>query len=268
MELEKESSKKSAPPALNVPEQVAQDLEIFINSYSNRNYALRLLAKRTGINEKTLRRLAKRENRPSFSTLFRLYFLLTQATHEDEMLQRCPPVIRKELEQKEASTIRLKHPDPDQSFLKLVQKQPLYAEIYILVAVREELPLRHIVERYGRFGVEIVESLVRMDLIRKLDRNILVLSPGSPVFDGKMIKVIGMHFVDRFIRPENTQLKGSSALSFYACGLNENGYKKWLEIDEEAYYKKLNLSKQREYQGALTAFTFSAVDTMDSGEDS
>lgn len=250
----------------NVAEQVATDIGLFLEKYKRRSFALRLLSKKTDINEKTLRRLLSHENKPSYPTLLRLYFFLTESTNEQELLQRVPEVVRRELEEKKTSAVQMKLPEKQFDFLSSIEKQPILGELYVLAAMRD-IHRHEVILKYGEYGLELLELMVKADLIRAVDKNTFTVSPNGPVFDSKVIKAIGLRFVSRFNKPENAAIRGQNIQGFYATGLTEEAFKKWIAIDEEAYYKKLEIAKQSENKGDVPAFTFQVTDTMLSGGD-
>ena len=56
MELEGKNREKQSE-LLSISEQLASDLESYISGFANAGYAVRLLARKTDLNEKTIKRL-------------------------------------------------------------------------------------------------------------------------------------------------------------------------------------------------------------------
>ena len=250
-------------PKITITEQLAKDIEGFLSRFSNESFAVRLLAKKSGVNEKTIKRLLGQKNKPSYPTLFRLYLVLTDSNSENELLDRTPKIVSRFLKDKRSTSVNVTVPTNEFDFFKAIEEQPLVGELYVLAATGE-LQRNNVLKLYGQFGMEIVEFLVKQDLLKQVNTNVYTLSPNGPVFDGKVIKSLGGHFLKRFSKPSNASLKGQNALGFYADTLNEAGYQKWLSIDEKAFYEKVKLAKDEAYQGDIPAFTLGVTDTIES----
>src|SRR5690606_29714386 len=123
----------------------------------------------------------------------------------------------------------------DDEFIALLKKEPLLAEIYILAGTNP-LDARAIGYRYGQYGLELIEKLVSENLLVLAAKDKYVLSPSAPNLDGEALKLLGEHFVHRFSKPK--AVMSENTIAFYAEGLNEEGMKEWLRIDDEAFYKK------------------------------
>lgn len=59
-----------------------------------------------------------------------------------------------------------------------------------------------------------------------------------------------------------TDEMGENYIALYAEGLNACAYEEWLAIDEEAFSKKLQLSKNPESRGDIRAVTFMFTEKM------
>lgn len=254
--------KKPIETAQSLAAQIARDIEDFCSHYTNEKYALRLLAKKMEVSEKTVLRLRDQKTTPSHATLFRLYLALTLAETREEFFSRLPEVIASEIKKKEISESDFQTDTPDFDFLHAVKKQPIIGELYVLASL-QGLHKNEVILRYGQFGLELLEKLVEKGLLKKVTANMYAASGRGPVFDGHVILNVGTHFLERFSKPEESKVRGRNSLAFYANSLNEEGYKKWLSIDEEAFYKKVEVAKLQQYQGDILSFTFGATDTLD-----
>lgn len=56
--------------------------------------------------------------------------------------------------------------------------------------------------------------------------------------------------------------EGENYIALYAEGLSEEAYNNWIKIDEEAFAKKVELSKQTHARGTLRAITFMLTEKM------
>ncbi|MEO0337213.1 MAG: hypothetical protein AAF202_12525, partial [Pseudomonadota bacterium] len=148
----------------------------------------------------------------------------------------------------------------DFDFYEAIRKQPLLGEIY-LVAVTEGIDRNKVKHRYGQYGMDIVYQLLEHDLLRSVDKNTFTVSPNGPQFDHRVIYALGKHFSERFFKMSDAPI-GRNAIGFYVDSLNEDGYKKWLAVEQESYYKKLEIAKDKKNQGSIPVFTYGVTDTM------
>jgi hypothetical protein len=121
--------------------------------------------------------------------------------------------------------------------LQLAWAQPLIGEIYVWASL-SDLHRNSVLKRYGSYCMELVEEMVRKDLLRAVNKNVFTLSPRAPIFDSRTIKLLGSHFVSRFADPARSAERGQNALAFFAESLNQAGKNEWLKIDEQSFYKK------------------------------
>jgi hypothetical protein len=255
-------SEVSTQSSSSILDQVASDIAEYCSHYTNERYALRLLAKKMEMSEKTVQRLKDKKTAPSYSTLFRLYVTLTDAQSRAELLTKVPPAVGAELARKQARDDDFQSDLPKFDFLSAIEKQPVLGELYVLVSIRE-MHKNEVMLGYGQFGLDLLEQLVSAGLVNKLTNYVYASSGRGPVFDGHVIRCMGGHFIERYSKPEDSKVRGNNSLSFYANRLSEEGYKKWLSIDEEAFYKKVEVAKQLDFQGDILAFTFGTTDTLD-----
>lgn len=247
-------------PKEEVLDQVCKDLEHYVSQFSNKSFALRNLSEETRLNEKTLRRLLKKKNVPSIQTLHKLYFVLTSAVSEEEMLSLCPPLIKEQLSK--LSLDQLKKETPRHyNFNHLIENDPVLGEIYALLGTRD-LDITEIVYRFGQYGVDLLDKMKSLGLVKKKDKDLYCLSERQPHLDGEVLKSLGSRLVTRYVKPLNTDLEGDSFMGLYCEGLNGAGKKKWLEIDEKAFKEKMLVANDDKYKGLESMFTFHATDNL------
>lgn len=241
-------------------EQIRLDLESFISNFPNKSFAIRVLAKESAISEKTIKRLLKKTNRPTYDTIFALYAVILETEDEELILSKVAPSLSNYLNQMTARKLKKKK-NLDYDFLEMLKKDPVICELFVQAAtggVNESA----IGYRYGQYGLELLERMSELKILRAVDKGVYELSPHAPSVEGEVLKFIGLRFSEVFSKPTNSQETNNNVMSFYANSLNEEGYKEWLRIDTEAFYKKLEVAKMKEYKGAMRYFTFNATDSM------
>jgi len=239
-------------------DQVAHDLEKYLDFFPNRTYAIRNLSKESGLNEKTLRRLLKKENLPSNQTLFKLYYIFTKAENERELLESCPPIVKERLKDFELDSFE-KVNSKDFDFLEAINLDPIMGELYLLLGTTE-VEISHILYHYGQYGVRALEKLEKYGLAIKCNTNLYTLSKKQPYLSADILKTLGLRMTSTFMKAEDAAIEGKNFIGLYAESLNNEGKKKWLEIDQRAFNEKVALAKDKKYQGNEPVFTFQATD--------
>lgn len=245
---------------LNLNEQLQLDLANYLDRFQDKSFALRKLAKNSGLNPKTIKRLLSAKNKPTYQTLFRLYRILLDENCYQTLLAKCPRVVASEIENynpvaKEETTF------DDSYFLEFIQKEPLLIEILILAGTGP-LHKSKVAFQYGQYGLEVLLKLIEEGYLQEVDKEIYGHSKKVPNFDAETLKYMGNYFIHRFFKSENAQTKDQNIMNFYAEGLNAEGMQKWLEIETKSFYQKVEIANNPEYRGEIPVFTFGAIDSM------
>lgn len=256
----------SIKSCLDALSQVRLDLTDFIDRFSNKTFAVRKLAKESGLNQKTIRRLLAGENKPTYQTLYNLYRVFLDEEDCSELIKKCPKVIAEEIKNynpqiKEKRKVKSPH------FLELIKKEPVLIELIIL-AGSSSLHRNQVAYRYGEYGLELLAKLIEMKLLSEVEKDVYCATEEIPQFDGEILKFIGPYFIHRFLSCEDAQVKDHNTMHFYAQGLNEEGKKAWLKCETEAFYKKIEIAQNPKFQGNIPMFTFGAMDSITTSEKS
>jgi hypothetical protein len=258
--FEKSSKKQKTAPKLDLLSQVALDISNYIDQFPNKTFALKRLSIESGLNEKTLRRLLKKENIPSPQTLNKIYYVTTLASCEEELLAHCPETVKEQLERLDIN--RLKKETPRQyDFFELVDSDPIIAEVYSILGT-QNLDMSEVVYRFGQYGADVLTKLHRLGIVQEIDKGIYSFSDKQPHLDAPILKNLGMRLTKRYLKPDSASIEGENFVSLYCEGLNEDGKKKWLEIDQKAFEEKVKVANNDKFSGKLPMFTFQATDNL------
>lgn len=241
-------------------DQVALDLSVYLENFPNKSFAIRFLAKETGLNEKTIKRLLKRENRPTYQTIFKLYSTFLDENDYYSLLEKSPPLITNHLK-KFTPTESVTTKKTNEDLLELMKKEPLLAELFVLAGTGP-LYKSAVSYRYGQYGVELILKFEEKGYFKELKKDEWVLSSNSPNLDSNTLKFLGEYFVSKFSKPKHGELASEHIISFYAEGLNDKGKRAWINLDTEIFYKKMEIANNPEFKGEIPVFTFSATDTI------
>lgn len=250
--------KSTADIATAAAEHVYLDLEKYLSDSTDERRRLKHMAKRTDIHEKTLSRLAKRENKPTYITIFKIYRFLLNETDDAKLLERVPMAVSEYL--KRANTQVFRENATYSSDLEMeMRANPVLAELLVLCATGP-LKLGYVKSRFGDFGLQVVESGLKRHIFQALAGGEICRGSAQVNMAPETVAAVSMQMMQAHLKPENAYVTGENFLGFYAAGLNDEAYQKWLAIDADAFKKKVALAKQKESRGDIRAFTSQVVD--------
>ena len=241
-------------------DQVALDLSNYLEKFPNKSFGIRILAKESGLNERTIKRLLGRKNSPTYQTLFSLYGVFLETLDEDKILDLAPESVQSFLREKNHKEYKVQK-ESKLNFEEVLKEEPLMAEFFVLAGTGP-LDTSAIAFKFGQYGLELIKKMEGYGLLQEVDKGVYTLASQLPNLDGKILKFLGQRFTQRFAKPEKTTLEGENCISFYAESLNEEGMKEWLKVDTESFYKKIEIAKNPKYKGHTPAFTFTTTDTI------
>lgn len=239
-------------------EQVYCDLENFLKDAVDSRKRLKHMAKRTDIHEKTLLRLSRRENRPSYITIFKIYRHLLDEDDDGKLLSRVPPQVAEYLKRANSQTISENKSYSADLEIEM-RSNPVLAELMVLCATGP-LKLAYVKARFGDYGLQVLENGLKRNLFQAVSNGEICRGSEQVNMSPETVAQISIQMMRSHLKPENAYVTGENFLGFYAAGLNDEAYQKWLAIDAEAFQKKTELAKQKESRGNIRAFTAQVVD--------
>lgn len=255
-----ESVANVAMSPLSLTERVGQDLQLLLSKFKDQKKGLRILADKTGIHEKTFQRLLHGKHRPSYMTLFKLYRYIFAESDDLKILQLVDPVVRAYLikanPQSLVSNVQYTK-NVDQDLLA----NPVMGEIYLLCSTgpisREE-----IVKRFGSYGLSLLKKMCEQNVLVESGQGQVELGTRRASFEPETILALSNHLLAHCFKLLDGDVLQENYLGMYVEGLSSEAYKKWIAIDQEAFRQKVELSKDKNNQGSIRAFTVAAVEKM------
>jgi hypothetical protein len=239
-------------------EHVYRDLEKFLEGSVDRRKRLKHMAKRTNIHEKTLLRLSRRENRPTYITIFKIYRHLLDEDDDAKLLGRVPKEVADYLNHANPQTISQTKSYSADVELEM-RTNPVLAELMVLCATGP-VKLEYVKSRFGDFGLQVVELGLKRNFFQTLAKNEICRGSQQVNMAPETIASVAVQMMRSHLKPEKCYATGENFLGFYAAGLNDEAYQKWLAIDADAFQRKIEIAKQMESRGNIRAFTAQAIE--------
>lgn len=251
---------EKAIPSLGLKEQVALDLRSHLKQFRSESIGLRKLSEKSGIHQRTLKRLLAQENRPGYQTLVRLYTCLIDSPNGGLLLKNLPEKVASEIQKKSpvSTTGNLEYSEEAN---KEMFYDKVFAEIYCLASM-SPITNEYIQYRYGMSGAETADRMLDLGVLKLTKTNMYTTGDKQIEFSPKLVKRLGLNLVEKYVKTQDVDLAEKNLIAFYAEGLSPEGYRAWLKIDQEAFYKKIEVTKKEGMLGDIKTFTFMATDTM------
>jgi hypothetical protein len=249
---------------ISIEGHVKEALGTLLTQYKDQKKGLRLLSKKMGIHEKTLTRLLNQENKASYQTVFKIYRVFYNEFNDAKLIALVPQKIKEFLLKYNAQELS-EEKNYTSNADKELQKNPVVAELFILAATGP-LNIEFVETRFGNYGVNLLSSMVKSELLNEVHKGVYVLGQNQPQFTGETIVSVGTAMIAAHAKPDAGEELDKNFISFFAEGLSEEAYKEWLRIDQEAFKKKFELSRDQKNLGNVRAFTFMISESMQTME--
>jgi hypothetical protein len=260
--MEVESTKVDENP-FSLPDLrdvVSSDLTIYLNQFRDKSKGLQIASSRMKVHTRTLSRLILKDNKPTYMTLYKIYRVLLNVSNDTELLEECPNIVKEALIKNNPKALN-QNIEYSIDLEKEISKCSVFSEIYF-TATAGSISKGFIEFRFGNLGEEIVERMLKTQiLVSNKERDVFFIGNIQSNISSATIKKVGLQFCERYSKPENADLSGNNYSAFFIEGLSENTYNEWLKIDEDAFRKKIELTRNKESLGDIKAFTYMVTDT-------
>ncbi len=266
LQTEKSFKSNTAPPSSRfetfdlIVNQVAADLSAHLKQSKDERKRNRLISEKTGIHQKTLNRIINLENKPTPATVFKIYRYLTQGQTDDEILSLCPEIIRTYLTQYLDQRIE-KNLTYFPSYALELQTNPVFGEIYVLCS-SGSVSREEILKRFGDYGLSLADEMTHKKILQPPRPGHFGLGQLQIHLTPECILSLGLLTAKNYAKPVMAYEHNHQFMAFIAEGLSETAYRMWLEIDTEAFAKKMDIVRNPQNLGTNKVFTFTATDTL------
>jgi hypothetical protein len=256
------STKVSSPELIDL---VVNDILNYFKDSSDIKKSLRFMSRKINLHEKTLFRLVNKENFPSYSSLYKIYRFIFNSENDLLVLEKLHPQIRQFLLQANPQALPPNAQLVSEQLQQEVLSNPVLRELYVLAGTGS-LKKDFVLNRFGQYGLESVNKLLKLAVLKEIRPQEFTLGSAQINFTPDSVYEVGLQFCQSYARPAEGQLTGENYMTFFAEGLSEEAYQQWLQIDLEAFQKKVLLAGNAQSLGGVRAFTFTCTDKILSSE--
>lgn len=246
--------------------QVSADLTNFISTSADSKKRIKMIANKTGIHVRTLDRIIKLENKPNYTTVFKIYKCMTDSKSYEEVISTVPELIRDFLLEGRKSTYKDDYPYQKLEHAEEICKNPVFAEIYLLCS-SGFISYEEISSRFGDYGVKLAEEMHEKGVLKRMRPGQYAVGDCQIDLTAECLLRLGLIAAKNYAKPENGQVLDQHFMTFLAEGVSEEAFIKLCKVDEEAYQKKLTILKDPTNLGIKKFFTFTITDTLEKPED-
>lgn len=244
-----------------IQEQVSHDIDRFLKRHKDPRKGLSQLAARTQIHSKTLRRLIQKEHNPTYQTLYKLYSCFMGTADLDQTINAAPALIQEKLKstdpQLKSSPLHRYTVSVEQELIK----DTCFSELYVL-AETKPFDAKFVRLRFGEYGLGTLQKMLQMNVVRLQENGKYTLGSNRSTFSANAIKSVGLRLTEKYSKPERTDENYANYMNLFFESVSESTYRKWLDIDAQAFRDKIQLLQAPESRGSLPVFMFNVIDTL------
>ncbi|HAZ12213.1 MAG: hypothetical protein A2X86_03160 [Bdellovibrionales bacterium GWA2_49_15] len=240
--------------------KLGRDLERILGTYRNREIGLRLLAEKTGLSEKTLKRIQSESSDPHANTLraFYLYFFKMIQIGEEEAAdyQLIRSIVEKE-------TMTFNGRSGDEDLRQVMASDPIFRQVFLLS--RTGLVLRSEIERsFGLYGLKIIDLMLKHDVIIEVDKHVYKEGPVTVSKNGEIIKKVILECISANLDAEALNERGMNTAFYAVEGITPAAREQLLCRIDEIKQEIFNILADPAAKGEERIFVTMAMDTLQS----
>jgi hypothetical protein len=244
--------------------QVSDDLTKLLSKSTNIKNKIRLISDKIQIDKKTLQRLIDKKSKPNYNTVFKIYSYLLNLHDDAEILKQSPAIIQTYLKSANPQTFE-KNTTYSSNIDKQLLQNPIFCEIYVL-SLTGPLSKKEIQKRFGQYGTKLSEQMLQMKVLAEKSKDVFVCGPNQSNFTPETVLAVGLNITTSYSKPATGYDLDQHIISFYCEGLTPEAYQQWIDVDQLAIRKKIEIAERPENKGLKRAFTFTAIDTLETTE--
>ncbi|MCK5882838.1 MAG: hypothetical protein KAG61_04055 [Bacteriovoracaceae bacterium] len=208
-------------------DQMIVDIDVVLAPYRNKDIGMRILANKTGISEKTLKRVTDHTTTPHQSTIERFY------RHFFEMIEdNSSTEVHKQIKQEILRNSASPGATYNHSLEETLEENKVFREIF-LYSRTGKITKRFVKEEFGKYGIEIVTLMLAENILIEEDRGIYSEGAMSVPKTLKAIKTIVEELVSENLDPEMLSEVGNNKAFYYLEGVSDDSKQDLLKIVDD-----------------------------------
>lgn len=237
--------------------QMGQDIQVLLSPYKNKDIGIRLLSEKTGISEKTLKRIIKQESDPHSVTIQRFYEYYFKINVDQNQYN----AIQLQLQQELNKSVQQNKQRVDQDLEKLLATNKVFRDIFLFTRAA---PISRVwvLENYGLYGMEMVALMLKEDLVVEKEKGIYCEGPVSVTKGPATLKTIIEDLITHHVTPENLQEYGKNMAFYMIEGVNEKTLNDVLTLTDQYKKSLAKLIFSPSSKGDKRIFVTSVVDEL------
>lgn len=242
--------------------KIQSDLLEAADKYPSERTAIKTMAKKIGVSERTLKRIIKGTHSPTYQSILKIYRFLKGTYSDKETVMAMPEILGTYVDH-EQDNFSLTNPGVNftADIDCYLQSDSVFRSIYIETATGE-ISKEAVSFQHGKHGVNVLNKMCELGIIKEVKPNVYTASTNRASLDEHSLHEISKFLLEYKFSPEKASLQGEN---FYQCffeGVNQETYNELLQIDWESYQRKKELLQNKNLKGDIRYWSINYTDTL------
>lgn len=234
---------------------ISNDVEQLLQQFKNRDSGLRIMAKKTQISEKSLKRFLEKGSEPHYNTIlsFYKYFFEVYPEIDSEKHSVLKDYLSKELlSQTEKGKLELEG---------MLRDNPIFRKIFLYTRTGD-ICREWVVLEFGKYGLEILEKMLDENIIQEKDKGIYCQGTTNIHKGPATLKLIMEELLTEHLNEDRLGFRGMNS-AFYAIeGVDLETKLNLIRESEEFKRKIASILTTEMRPGNERVFIINCVDTL------
>jgi len=240
---------------LMIKDQMAIDLSVLLESYRNKDIGLRLISEKTGIGEKTLKRIQAAKSDPHYNTIKRFYdYFLKIATVRDEKFHS---YIKNLIEAQMSAPLKNEGTGLEARLLE----DKIFRHIF-LISRTGSISREWVIGEYGRYGMETLELMLKNDILIESDKGIYSQGPVGITKGPETLGKIICDLVSEHLRLDLLSLQGENSAFYVVEGISSQAKLEILNLIEKFKSDAISIAFDPDNRGDERIFLATVFDNF------
>lgn len=237
---------------------MAEDLIFLLESYNNKDIGLRIISEKTGISEKTLRRVRDAASDPHVKTVRKFYHYFLKVHNERrEDDTELKEALKGLIDSFEVGNQKRMNFD----LAELLEKDSVFRKIY-LYSRSGSISLEWVKDEFGKYGVDMVQKMLMQDVLVETDKGVYTQGAMSVARSHDAVRNIIGEMMNEHVTDEQLDMMNQASLFYVIEGVSRELK---LEVGRMTQEYRNNLAKlllEAKDKGDERLFVFGGVGSL------